>query len=56
MCKLQNRADEPRKPCASTIEQLLEDTPDTQFGTAQFGVISSAGEAREIQLGMKYTF
>jgi len=42
------------------VFNLLNDTnfsaPNATFGTAQFGVISSAGEAREIQLGMKYTF
>jgi hypothetical protein len=30
--------------------------PNATFGNAQFGVISSAGEAREIQLGFKLAF
>jgi hypothetical protein len=31
-------------------------TPGRVFGTAQFGRITSTGPAREIQLGLKYTF
>jgi len=42
------------------VFNLLNNTnfsaPNATFGTAQFGVISSAGEAREIQLGLKFTF
>jgi carboxypeptidase family protein len=42
------------------VFNLLNNTnfsaPNATFGTAQFGVISSAGEAREIQLGLKFTY
>lgn len=30
--------------------------PDSRFGAASFGAISSAGPGRQVQLGLKYTF
>jgi hypothetical protein len=32
------------------------DPPNTVFGTAAFGTISSAGDGREVQLALKYSF